>query len=169
MAENQQAGQEQPRQAQFGIHKIYIKDVSYEAPGTPMVFQQELKPGIDVQLSTESTKLNEEGVHEVVLTVTVTVKHDDTTIYLVEVKQAGIFAIMGLPEEQLPAIIATACPNVLYPYAREVISDLVTKGGFPQLLLAPVNFEVIYAQQQKEQEQVAAAMAEQQGGEAAPH
>ena len=165
MAENQEAAQEQPRQAQFGIHKIYVKDVSFEAPNTPAVFQQELKPGIDVQLSSDSTKLNDEGLYEVVLTVTVTVKQDDSTIYLVEVKQAGIFAILGLPEEQLPAITATACPNVLYPYAREVISDLVTKGGFPQLLLAPVNFEVIYAQQKKEQEQIAAAT----GGEGASH
>ena len=165
MAENQEAAQEQPRQAQFGIHKIYIKDVSFEAPNTPAVFQQERKPGIDVQLSSDSTRLNDEGLYEVVLTVTVTVKQDDSTIYLVEVKQAGIFAILGLPEEQLPAIIATACPNVLYPYAREVISDLVTKGGFPQLLLAPVNFEVIYAQQKKEQEQIAAAT----GGEGASH
>ena len=131
---------------QLAIQKIYIKDASFEAPSSPKVFTSELNPAADVQFSNTTTPLDAEN-HEVVLTVTVKVQQDEQVIYLVEVQQAGIFTIRGFPEQHLPAILATACPNTLFPFAREAICDLVIRGGFPQLLLAPVNFEVLYAQE----------------------
>jgi preprotein translocase subunit SecB len=131
---------------QLAIQKIYVKDVSFEAPNTPAVFSEQLNPSVDIHFSNDVNQLGE-NQHEVVLHVTVTVKQDDRSVYLVEVKQAGIFTISGFPAEHLPAILATACPNILFPYVREVVSDMVTKGGFPQILLAPVNFEALYAQE----------------------
>ena len=131
---------------QLAIQKIYVKDVSFEAPNSPAVFTGELNPTADVHFANRTTALDAEN-HEVVLTVTVKVRQEERTIYLVEVQQAGIFTVRGFPAEHLGAILATACPNTLFPYAREVICDLVMKGGFPQLLLAPVNFEILYAQE----------------------
>jgi preprotein translocase subunit SecB len=110
------------------------------------VFSEQLTPSVDIHFSNDVNQLAENQL-EVVLHVTVTVKQDDRSVYLVEVKQAGIFSISGFPAEHLPAILATACPNILFPYVREVVSDMVTKGGFPQILLAPVNFEALYAQE----------------------
>ncbi len=131
---------------QLAIQKIYVKDVSFEAPNSPAVFTGELNPTADVHFANRTTALDAEN-HEVVLTVTVKVRQEERTIYLVEVQQAGIFTVRGFPAEHLGAILATACPNTLFPFAREVICDLVMKGGFPQLLLAPVNFEILYAQE----------------------
>lgn len=131
---------------QLAIQKIYVKDVSLEAPNSPAVFTSETNPTADVHFANRTQLLDAEN-HEVVLTVTVKVHHADRTIYLVEVQQAGIFTIRGFAEEHIGAILATACPNTLFPFAREVICDLVVKGGFPQLLLAPVNFELLYAQE----------------------
>ncbi len=131
---------------QLAIQKIYVKDLSFEAPNTPGVFTEQLNPSVDIHFSNETKDLGE-NQHEVVLQVTVTVKQDERSIYLVEAKQAGIFTITGFPAEHLPAILATACPNILFPYVREVVSDIVVKGGFPQILLAPVNFEMLYAQE----------------------
>jgi preprotein translocase subunit SecB len=111
-----------------------------------------LNPTVDINFSTETTDLGE-NQHEVNLSVTVTVKQDDKAVYLAEVKQAGIFTITGFAAEHMPAILATACPNILFPYAREVISDVVTKGGFPQLLLSPVNFDMLYAQELQRRQQ----------------
>lgn len=133
---------------QLAIQKIYLKDMSFEAPNSPQVFTSELNPSADVQFQNRTTALDADN-HEVVLTVTVKVQNDERTVYLVEVQQAGVFTIRGFPAEHLPAILATACPNTLFPFAREAICDIVTKGGFPQLLLAPVNFEVLYAQELK--------------------
>ena len=150
MAENSTpnpVGEQQPITGQLAIQRIYIKDLSFEAPNSPDVFTIELNPSADAQFANSTTALDSEN-HEVVLTVTVKVQQDERTIYLVEVQQAGIFTIRGFPEEHLPAILATACPNTLFPFAREAICDLVVKGGFPQLLLAPVNFEILYAQEQ---------------------
>lgn len=141
---------------QLAIQKIYVKDLSFEAPNTPAVFTAQLNPTVDINFSTEATDLGE-NQQEVNLSVTVTVKQDDKTVYLVEVKQAGIFTISGFPAEHMPAILATACPNILFPYAREVISDVVTKGGFPQLLLSPVNFDMLYAQEVQRRQQQAQA------------
>ena len=136
----------QPTSGQLGIQKIYIKDFSFEAPNAPQIFTEQLTPSLDVQFGNAASLLAE-NVHEVVLTVTCTVKQDDRTVYLVEVQQAGIFNISGFNEQQLPAILASACPNILFPFAREAISEVVSKGGFPQLLLAPVNFDAVYAQE----------------------
>ncbi len=131
---------------QLAIQKIYLKDVSFEVPNSPEAFTRELNPSAAVHFS-NNTKALDNNNHEVVLSVTVKVSQDDEPVYLVEVQQAGIFTIAGFPEEHLPAILATACPNTLFPFAREAICDLVVKGGFPQLLLAPVNFEILYAQE----------------------
>ena len=131
---------------QLAIQKIYVKDLSFEAPNSPQVFTAALNPTADVQFQNRTTALDDDN-HEVVLTVTVKVQQEERVVYLVEVQQAGVFTIRGFPAEHLPAILATACPNTLFPFAREAICDVVTKGGFPQLLLAPVNFEMLYAQE----------------------
>jgi preprotein translocase subunit SecB len=141
---------------QLGIQKIYVKDLSFEAPNTPAIFTQQLAPTLDLQFGNATNALGND-LHEVVLTVTATVKEGDKTVYLAEVKQAGIFMITGFPAQHLPMILATACPNVLFPFAREAICDLVTKGGFPQLLIAPVNFEMMYAQELQRRRDASAA------------
>jgi preprotein translocase subunit SecB len=130
----------------FGIQRIYVKDVSYEAPGTPQSFTQQLAPQVSMQVGTKSAPVGED-FYEVVLSVTVSAKQGDKTAFLVEVQQAGIFAVQGYDEQQLGALLNTYCPNILFPFAREVVSDLTTKGGFPPLLLAPINFDALYAQQ----------------------
>ncbi len=144
--ENEQAPAAQAVQGQLGIQKIYVKDMSFEAPNAPKIFTEQLNPALDLHFANAATSLGQD-VHEVVLTVTCTVKQDDRTVYLVEVQQAGIFNIAGFGEQHLPSILATACPNILFPFAREAICDIVTKGGFPQLLLSPVNFDALYAQE----------------------
>ncbi len=138
---------------QVNIHKLYLKDVSLEAPATPQVFNEQWSPNADVQLGTATTQIAE-GMHEVVLTVTVTAKLKDKTAFLVEIKQAGVFAVEGFSAEELGVVLGSFCPGVLFPYAREAVSDLVGKAGFPQLLLQPVNFDALYAEhvrQQREQ------------------
>lgn len=138
---------------QLSIQRVYTKDVSFEAPNSPQIFREEWNPTVDIQLANQATKLDED-VHEAVLTVTVTVRFEDKTVYLAEVHQAGIFQIQGFPPQYLPVMLATVCPNILFPFAREAICDMVVRGGFPQLLLAPVNFESLYAQEmQRQQEQ----------------
>ncbi|MEQ8230528.1 MAG: protein-export chaperone SecB [Gammaproteobacteria bacterium] len=156
---NEQAGTQQPISGQLAIQKIYLKDLSFEAPNSPQVFSQQLNPTADVQFNNATTALDNDN-HEVVLTVTVKVQQEERTVYLIEVQQAGIFTVRGFPSEHLPAILATACPNTLFPFAREAICDAVVKGGFPQLLLAPVNFEVLYAQELRRRQAAAG------GGEA---
>jgi preprotein translocase subunit SecB len=145
---------EQANQQQFSIQKIYLKDVSFESPNSPAVFTGEWKPEVNVQLNTEIKGL-ENNMHEVTLSVTVTAKQQDKTAFLVEVKQAGLFQLAGFEQEQLGGMLGAYCPETLFPYAREAISDLVTKGGFPQLLLSPVNFNALYMQHQQQQAQAA--------------
>ena len=148
---------EEQSQQQFAIQKIYIKDVSFESPNAPGVFQDgEWKPDVNVQINTEGKALADE-LHEVTLTVTVTAKQQENTAFLVEVKQSGIFQMSGFEQEQLNGMLGAYCPEVLFPYAREAISDLVTKGGFPQMLLAPVNFNALYMQHQQQQAEGQAA------------
>jgi len=132
---------------QFKIHRIYLKDVSYESPQTPKVFTDntEWQPNVSLHINTESSKL-ENDIYESVLTVTATVKLGEETAYLTEVKQAGLFQITGFEEERLGPMLGSFCPNLLFPFAREAIASLVQKGGFPQLLLDPVNFDALYAQ-----------------------
>ena len=146
--ENVQDGKS-AEQKQFQIQKIYIKDVSLETPNSPQIFQQEWKPDINIQLGNTAKKLGD-AVHEVVISVTVTAKQGETTAYLVEVQQAGIFTITGFSDEELGPMVGSYCPTLLFPYVREVISDLITKAGFPPMLLAPVNFDMIYAQHQQQ-------------------
>lgn len=134
---------------QFAIQKIYVKDISFETPHTPSIFKEEWAPSVNMQLASEATSISEE-LAEIVLTVTVTVTLGEKTAYLVETHIAGIFLFKGIPRQVVEHMAATVCPNILFPFARELVSDLVTRGGFPQLLLAPVNFEALYAQQKKQ-------------------
>jgi preprotein translocase subunit SecB len=136
---------------QFAIQRIYTKDISFETPNSPQVFTAEWKPEVNVQLNTAVQELGENH-YELVLTVTVTAKQGETTGFLAEVQQAGIFLVAGLPEEEMGPMMGIYCPNILFPYAREVVSDLVNRGSFPQLVLAPINFEAVYAQQQQQQQ-----------------
>ncbi|MBS0359413.1 MAG: protein-export chaperone SecB, partial [Proteobacteria bacterium] len=137
---------------QFGIQKLYVKDLSLESPSSPQIFTQEWKPEVHLDINTQSNTIDK-GVYEVVLTVTASVKSSEKTAFLVEVKQAGIFTIAGFSEENLNHTLGSFCPGVLYPYAREVVSDVVTRAGFPQLILAPINFEAIYQDQLMKEQQ----------------
>ncbi|CAM2915461.1 protein-export protein SecB [Legionella steigerwaltii] len=150
---NEQTNQAQQNQneTQFMIQRIYTKDLSFETPNTPAVFQQQWEPELNLELNTANTKL-EEGVFEVVLTVTATVSNKKTTAFLVEVKQAGIFTIQGAPANQLDHLLNSFCPNILFPYAREAITSQVIRGSFPQLVLAPINFDALYMQQLAEKQ-----------------
>jgi len=149
--------EEQAPQQQFSIQKIFIKDVSFESPNAPAVFTEaEWKPEVNVQINTE-TKPVADGLHEVVLSVTITAKQLEKTAFLVEVKQSGLFHMSGFEQEQLGGMLGAYCPEILFPYAREAISDLVAKGGFPQMLLSPVNFNALYAQHQQQAEKATAA------------
>lgn len=142
-------------QKQFGIQKIYVKDMSFETPNSPAVFTQEWKPEINLELTSQASKVAD-GVHEVVLSLTITAKLGENTAYLAEVQQAGIFSLQGFNNDEAAPMLGAFCPGTLYPYARETVSDLVARGGFPQLVLAPINFDALYAQQiQKVQAQVA--------------
>ena len=135
----------------FGIEKIYIKDMSVEVPNAPQIFLEQNAPEVSVQLNTQGTGVGE-GVFNVVLTVTVTAKIGDKTLFLVEVGQAGIFRIVNIPEDQMEPLIAVACPNILFPYARETVSDAVTRAGFQPIVLQPVNFEAMYMARLEEQQ-----------------
>ena len=162
MAEEQiqaATAEEQQAQAQFQLQKIYVKDVSFELPHAPQVFQEDGQVEIKMNLSQKVENLAD-GVHEVVLTVTVTASLDDKTAYLVEVAQAGIFSINGLTEQALHAALNTLCPHTLFPYARRLITDLVADGGFPPLVLQPLNFDQIYGHRLKEAQAQATAAEE---------
>ncbi len=140
----------------FNIEKIYAKDLSLEVPHAPQVFLERETPQIEVQLHTEGSSIDE-GLFEVVLTVTVTAKVAEKTLFLVEAGQAGIFQLRHVPQEDIDPILSVACPNILFPYVRETISDLVVRAGFPPVLLSPVNFEVMYQQRQLAQQQMPGA------------
>jgi preprotein translocase subunit SecB len=142
----------EPQQEQapaLNIEKVYIKDISYEAPNTPQVFMEQRVPEVGVQLNIAHTALDAKtGLYEVVLSVTTTAKFQDKNVFLVEVQQAGLFRVVGIPAKDLPMVLEIGCPNILLPFAREAINDLVGKGGFPQLLINPVNFEGLFQQKQ---------------------
>jgi preprotein translocase subunit SecB len=136
---------------QFAIQKIYLKDVSFESPNSPQAFTAgDWQPQINVQINSSNQAIADD-TYEVVLDVTVTAKHDEKTAFLAEVKQAGIFTIAGFSEENLAGMIGAYCPETLFSFARESVAELVSKGGFPQFLLAPVNFNALYAQQMQQQ------------------
>ncbi|HEX8962851.1 MAG TPA: protein-export chaperone SecB [Rhodocyclaceae bacterium] len=139
----------------FNIEKLYVKDLSLEVPNAPQCFLEREAPEVQVQLATTGTGVGE-AIFDVALTVTVTAKIKDKTLFLVEVAQAGLFHIRNVPEQELEPIIAVACPNILFPFAREVVADAVTRAGFPPVLLAPVNFELMYRQRLEQQAQAGA-------------
>ncbi len=139
-------------QEQFGIQNIYIKDISFEAPNSPEIFTEKWKPQLEMEMSNNIKQLNEE-TYEVVLNLTVTVKAEEKTAFLVEVHQGGIFALKGFPKDKLSYMLNSYCPNILFPYAREIVSSIVTRGGFQALWLAPVNFDALYSQRLQQQQQ----------------
>lgn len=152
MAEKQQADK------QITIQKIYVKDFSFESPNSPTVFtKNEWNPKTNLNLRSSHSQ-GEENQSEVVLTITVEAKHEDKTLFLIELHQAGLFQISGYEEEEFGAIVGSFCPNILFPYARENISGIISKGGFPEFLLQPINFDALYAQskQQRDTEGTAA-------------
>jgi len=141
---------------QFAIQKIYTKDLSFETPNSPGIFTEKWEPNVDFNLGTQVTTLQDNNLYEITLTVTITVKVGEKIAYLVEVKQSGVFTLIGFTEQEIGPMLGSFCPNILFPYAREAVSDLVNKGGFPQLLLAPVNFDALYAQHVQQQSTEAA-------------
>ena len=147
MADEQAQGtQQEAPQQQFAMQRIYTKDLSFESPSSPNVFKKQWQPKVNVDLNTKSDKVDEEGNFEVVLTITITAKIDDETAFLIEVQQAGIFYIAGIEGDDLRRVLATAAPNILFPYARENIDAFCVKGGFPPVMLAPVNFDALFNQ-----------------------
>ena len=142
-----------PAGPEFAIQRLYVKDLSLETPNTPQIFLEQWEPQLTMDLATNASLVLEDGMREVVLTVTVTVKIKEKVAFLIEVKQAGIFMLKGFDENQLNHMLGSFCPNVLYPYAREVVTDAVMRAGFPQLYLAPVNFEALYEQHKKQQQE----------------
>lgn len=152
--------EQQQQPGQFALQRIYVKDLSFEAPNAPKVFLAAWQPEVNVDLSTQANRLEDGKNFEVVLSLTVTVKNDNATAFLVEVKQAGIFLIDGVPEAQLGQLLGAYCPNLLFPYARETVSDVVTRGSFPQLLLAPVNFDAVFAEAQRQRQEQKPAQTE---------
>ena len=164
MSDQQANGAASEQQGQqFAIQRIFTKDISFEAPNAPAIFRKEWRPEVKLDLDTRSNKL-EDGVYEVILSLTVTTKVGEETAFLCEVQQAGIFSAPdgeGTPEGQLAHMLGSFCPNILFPYAREAISNLVNRATFPQLNLAPVNFDALFAQYvQQRQEQQGEAAAE---------
>ncbi|NOY61667.1 MAG: protein-export chaperone SecB [Gammaproteobacteria bacterium] len=144
-AENQGAQPQNTNEKKFSIQKIYTKDISFETPNSPQIFTEQWQPEVGLQIGNAAKVINDK-VHEVVLTLTVTVKLGEKTAYLAEVHQAGIFDVEGFDDSEKGAMLGRYCPNILFPYAREVVSDLVSKGGFPQMVLAPINFDALYEQ-----------------------
>jgi len=132
-------------QPAFSIEKIYVKDLSLEVPEGPQTFMQPEQPQLEIQLEHRSQRVNE-FLFEVTLVITVTAKHDARTLFLVEASQAGVFQIRNVPETELGPVLGIVCPNILFPYARETVSDVINRAGFPPVLLAPVNFEALYQQ-----------------------
>jgi len=149
----QQAAAEQ----QFRIQKIYVKDISLESPDAPQIFTagDAWKPEVNLQLNSTTNQLDE-GRFEIALTITVTVKVGEKTAYLIEITQAGLFHIAGMPTEQMGGLLGAYCPGILFPYAREAVSDLAVRAGFPQLLLEPINFDALYNQHRQKQAEGAA-------------
>ena len=156
--ESLQDQQQEAEQPIFGIEKIYVKDASLEMPNAPQIFLQREEPQISIELHNTASLLSD-GVFQVVVTATVTAKIEDKTAFLVEVAQAGIFRAQNIPQDSIEPMLGIACPNILFPYVRETVSDLVTRAGFPPVLLSPVNFEALYLQQKQQQAESGAGQA----------
>jgi preprotein translocase subunit SecB len=136
------------QQPVFTIEKIYVKDLSLEVPNAPQIFLEREQPQVEVQLNTSANKVDE-GIYESTLSITVTSKVGEKTAFLIEVSEAGIFQLRNIPDADLESVLGIACPNIIFPYAREVISDVLVRAGFPPMLLAPVNFEALFQQQKQ--------------------
>ncbi|MGI9260764.1 MAG: protein-export chaperone SecB [Woeseiaceae bacterium] len=148
---------EKAPERQLAIQKVYVKDFSFESPHTPQIFtRSDWAPKTDLNLRSTHSSVSE-NAHEVVLAVTVEAKEDDKTIFLVELHQAGIFHISGYGEEEMKALVGSFCPNILFPYAREAIASMISRGGFPEFVLQPINFDALYAQGLAQAEAQAAA------------
>lgn len=133
-------------ETQFALQRVYLKDVSFEVPGAPKVFLQQWQPEVNIDLNTTAERL-EDGRHfDVTLALTVTARNEGQVAFLVEIKQSGIFQIEGVADAELGPLLGSYCPNLLFPFAREAISDIVGKGSFPQLLLQPINFDAVYSE-----------------------
>ncbi|BEV08891.1 MULTISPECIES: protein-export chaperone SecB [unclassified Methylophilus] len=156
MAQEPQNQADQNAAPIFSIEKLYVHDASIEVPNAPAIFTERTTPQINVELGNTAQQV-EDGIFNVSIKVTVTAKIEDKTAFLVEVNQSGIFAIRNVPQENMEPILAVACPNILFPYAREAISDMVTRAGFMPVLLNPINFEALYLQQQQQAAQAAGA------------
>jgi preprotein translocase subunit SecB len=154
-----------PSQAQFTVEKIYVKDVSFEAPNAPQVFNEQGQPQLNMNLNQKVARL-EGDLFEVVLGVTLTCTLNDKTVYLAEVEQAGIFGLAGFDDRTLDMMLGTYCPNVLFPYVRQSISDLITNGGFPPFYMQPINFEALYAEGLRRRAEQAGPVAVSEGGNA---
>ena len=140
------------QQPVFNIEKLYVKDLSVEVPNAPAVYLEREAPQMEVNMSTENSTLGED-LYNTSITVTVTAKIGDKAMFLVECTQAGIFRIQNVPQDQLPMVLGIGCPNIVFPYLRETVSDVVIRAGFPPLILNPVNFEALFLQQQQAQQQ----------------
>lgn len=151
MTEQANAAAQNGQGPQFALQRVYVRDLSFEAPKSPEIFRQDWNPGVSLDLNTRQKPLDGD-FHEVVLTLSVTVKTGEEVAFIAEVQQAGIFLIKGLDEATMAHTLGAFCPNILFPYARETLDSLVIKGTFPALMLAPVNFDALYAQQQARQQ-----------------
>ena len=140
----------------FSVEKIYVKDVSFEAPGAPAIFSEQGQPDLQLNLNQRVQRLNE-ALFEVVLGVTLTCKIGEKTAYVAEVQQAGVFALVGLEPQAIDVLLGTQCPNILFPYVRQTVSDLIQAGGFPPFLLQPINFDALYAETLRQRQQQAGA------------
>ena len=140
----------------FQIQRVYLKDLSLEQPNSPAILLEQAQPGLDIQLGVEATPVAE-GIYEVAVMATVHTKIEEKTVFLVEAKQAGIFEIRGVPDEQLNTVIGVSCPQILYPYLRGNVADVISRAGFPPMHMAEINFQLLYEQQQ------ANAAAQQEG------
>lgn len=145
------------QEPQFQIHKLYIKDVTFQVPEGILAFQNEWNPNLSVDLDYSTNNLPEKDSYEVILKIKTKVESGDKAIFNVEVHQAGIFTVSNIEKSQLEHALGSYCPNILYPYAREVISDIIMKGGFPQLCLAPINFDLLYQKKLEEKNKTATA------------
>jgi preprotein translocase subunit SecB len=146
-----------PQQPIFQIQRMYLKDLSLEIPGAPRIFLEQQQPAVEISLDSAQEQLSE-GIHEVTVTVTVTTRIGDKVLFLVEARQGGIFEIRNIPPEQMPVVLNVVCPNVIYPYLRSNVADVIQRAGFPPIHLSEINFEALYQQK----------LAQQQGGEQAP-
>ena len=162
MAKKDTEKKQDAEQPQFSIQRVYLKDLSFETPQGPSAFKKKWQPKVSQDLNTK-TKQVEEGIFEVALRVTITMTDGDDTIYIVEAEQAGLFNIKGFSDEQLPQILNTTCPGILFPYLRETLDNIVTKGSFPALLLPPINFDALFANA------IQQAAKENQGGDGTKH